>query len=118
MKTCSQQHARGFDLDGGDIVFSGDGLDLTVFSLVTNGCSLCIGIHCVQQTHGDASVLGGLDAGRVQDLRSKVSQLCSLLEMQLVHRLGFVNHTRVVVMHTVDIGPDLNLLCVNGFADE
>ena len=33
-EACSQQHAARLDLDGGDIILSGDSLDLTILGLV------------------------------------------------------------------------------------
>ena len=46
----------------------------------------------------------------MQNLGSEVCQLSSLLEVQLVNRLCAINHAWVVVVHTVDISPDLNLV--------
>ena len=50
----------------------------------------------------------------MEDLGSEVSQLGSLFEVKLVNRLRLVNDTRVVIVHTVDIRPDLDLLSIDG----
>ena len=54
----------------------------------------------------------------MQNLCSEVSQLGSLLEVQLVNGLGAINHAWVVVVHTVDIGPNLNLIGSDSSSDE
>ena len=54
----------------------------------------------------------------MQNLGTEVSQLGSFLELQLVDRLRLVDHTRVVVVHTVDVGPNLDFLSVQGSTDE
>ena len=105
-----QKHSRRLDFDGDDIVLGSDGLDLAVFSGVADGGSLGIGVHRVQQAYGDTSILRRLHTGGVQDLGTEVSQFGGFLEMQLMNGLRVIYYTRVVVVHTVDIGPDLNLL--------
>ena len=54
----------------------------------------------------------------MQDFGAEVSQLRSLFELQLVDGLRLVYHTRVVVVHTVDVGPDLDFLSVQCSTDE
>lgn len=54
----------------------------------------------------------------MQNFGAEVSQLCSLFELQLVDGLRLVYHTRVVVVHTVDVGPDLDFLSVQCSTDE
>ena len=54
----------------------------------------------------------------MQDLGTKVGQLGCLLEVQLMHGFGMVYDTRVVVVHTIDIGPYLNLLSTDGSTHE
>lgn len=40
----------------------------------------------------------------MQNLCAEVSKLGSFLEVELAYSLGLLNHARVVVVHTVDIG--------------
>ena len=54
----------------------------------------------------------------MQNLSTKVSQLGCLLKVQLVNRLCAVNHTWVVIVHTVDIGPDLNLISTDSSTNQ
>ena len=50
----------------------------------------------------------------MQNLGTEVSQLGSLLEMQLMNGSSLVNHSRVIIVHAVNIRPDLNLLSIEG----
>ena len=54
----------------------------------------------------------------MENLGTEVSQLGSLLEVQLANCLSVLYDTRVVVVHTVDVGPDLNLVCWQGCTDK
>ena len=86
--------------------------------LVVDDGAGCLGVHGVQQAHGDAREFGGLDAGGVQDLGTEVGELGSLLEVELTHGLRTLDNTRVIVVHTIDVRPDLDFLCTEGSADE
>lgn len=54
----------------------------------------------------------------MQNLCAEVSKLGSFFEVELTYSLGLLNHARVVVVHTVDIGPYLNLLGRQSRSDE
>ena len=86
--------------------------------MVADGCTLSIGIHGVQQTDGNSCVFSRLYTGGVKDLGTEIGKLSSLLEMQLMDRGGLVNHTRVIVMHAVDVCPYLNLLSIQRGTDQ
>ena len=47
-------------------------------------------------------------------LGSKVCQLGCLLKVKVAYGLGLVNYTGIVVVHAVNIGPDLNLIGLDG----
>ena len=59
-----------------------------------------------------------LNTGRVENLGTEVSQLCSLLEVQLAYCLSVLYDTRVAVVHYVDIGPDLNFVSWESCTDK
>ena len=42
-------------------------------------------------------------------LCAKISQLCCFLKIQLAYGIGLVYHSRIVVVHAVDVGPYLYL---------
>ena len=54
----------------------------------------------------------------MQNLCTEICQLSSLLEVELVNGLRLVDHTWVVIMHTVDVRPDLNLLGIDGSTNQ
>ena len=54
----------------------------------------------------------------MQDLGTEIGQLCCLLKVELVYGICLVNDARVVVVHAVDVGPDLNFLSTESHADE
>ena len=58
----------------------------------------------------DAVALGGLDAGGVEDLGPEVSELGGLLEVQATYWARSVDVAWVIVVHAVDIRPDLDLV--------
>ena len=54
----------------------------------------------------------------MQNLCTEVSQLGCFFEVQLAYRSGLVNNTRVVIVHTVDICPDLDFGSVHCCSDQ
>ena len=64
------------------------------------------------------AAFGGLDAGRVKDLRSEVRQLGGFLEVEATYGSRSIDDTGVVVVHAIDIRPDLDLVDLEGGADE
>ena len=63
-------------------------------------------------------LLGGLNAGGMKDLSSEIGKLGGFLEVETTYGRGRIDDTRVVVMHSVDIRPDLDLLSVDSCSDE
>ena len=64
------------------------------------------------------AALGGLDASGVKDLRSEVCQLRGFLEVEATHGRRSIDDTGVVVVHAIDICPDLDLVDLEGGTDE
>ena len=64
--------------------------------------------HGVFELYRNIVVAGRYDGIRMQDLRPEICQLRSFVEREFGYREGFVHHPRIVVVHAVDIGPDLN----------
>ena len=117
-ETGSQEHAAALDLNGCDIVLGCNRLNLTKLSLVADSGAFGVRVHCVEKSHGNTCKLGRLNASGVENLGTEICQLGSFLEVELVNRIGLVNNTRVVVVHTVDICPYLYLVCINGCTNQ
>ena len=117
-ETMSQQHTAGFDFDGRDVVLGSDCLDFAFFRVVRNQRTRSRWFHGVQQTYRDVGIFGRLDAGGVQNLGTEVSQFSSLLKVQLTDRRSLVHHARVIVVHTVDVRPNLDFRRVDGCTDQ
>ena len=117
-ETVREEHAGRLDADGGDVVLGRDGLDGAGLGDVVDQRARRVGVHGVQQEHRNARELGRLDAGRVQDLGAEIAQLGGLLEVEVPHGGGVVHDARIVVVHAVDVGPDLDLLRTHGRADQ
>ena len=64
------------------------------------------------------AALGGLDAGGVKDLRPEVRQLRGFLEVEATHGSRSIDDTGVVVVHTIDVRPDLDLVDLEDGSDE
>ena len=114
----SKQHAAGFYLDGRNVVLGSHRLNLTLLRFVGNQRTRSSGVHRIEQTDGDIGILGRLDAGRVQNLGTEVCQLGGLFEMQMTHRRSLVHNTGVVVVHAVDIRPNLDFGSVDGSTNQ
>ena len=112
----SKQHTAGLDFDGRDIVLSGYRLDFPFLRIVGDECTRSRRVHCIEQTHGDVGVLGGLNTGGVQDFCAEVCQLGRFFKMKVTHRRSLVHNTRVVVVHTVDVRPNLDFGSIDGSA--
>ena len=64
------------------------------------------------------AALGRLDAGGVKDLRPEIRQLRGFLEVEATYGGCSIDDTGVVVVHAIDIRPDLDLVDLEGGADE
>ena len=117
-ETMGKQHAATLDLNADDLVLGGNGLYGAGLEIVVDDSAGRGGIQCVEQAHRHTGELGRLDAGGVQNLGTEVGQLGCLLEMKLADRLGVFHNAWVVVVHAVYVGPDVNLLGLDGSTDE
>ena len=70
-KTGGQQHSPAFDLDGGDMVFGGDGLDFAFLRHVRDRRTRRVGLKRVEQSHGNVILLGRQNT-RLRDRKSVV----------------------------------------------
>ena len=64
------------------------------------------------------AALGGLDASGVKDLRPEIRQLGGFLEVEATYGRRSIDDTGVVVVHAIDIRPDLDLVDLEGGTDE
>ena len=109
-EACGKEHAARLDLDGCNVVLGGYGLDFTLKQNVVDNCAFGLRVQCVLKANWDACKLGWLNTCRMQNLGTKIGKLGSLLEVELANGLGLIHNTWVVVVHSVDVGPNLNLL--------
>ena len=80
-------------------------------------CARSLRIHCVQQADRDIGIFSRLDTSRVQNLCTEVTN--SAASSKCSWRTGgLVNNTRVVIVHTVDICPDLDFGSVHCCSDQ
>ena len=107
-ETCSEEHTAADNLDCRDVVLCCDGLNLSKLHLVVDECARRLGVHSVEQAHGDTCEASGLYASGVKNLRTEVSQFRGFIKVELTHGLCAFNDTGVVVVHAVDVGPNLN----------
>ena len=75
-------------------------------------------LHRVQQAHRDIGVAGRQDAGGVQDLRAEIRQLGGFVKVKMAHGRCILHHTGVVVVHSVDVCPDLDFFRPGDGADD
>ena len=100
------------------MVFGCHGLDFAMLYLVVDNGAGCRRIHGVQQSHGDTGEFGRLDAGGVQDFCAEIGKFRRFFEVELAYGFRVVYHARVVVVHAVDVGPDLDFLAHQCRADK
>ena len=117
-ETMSQEHTARLDFDGGDVFLGGNGLDSARVGLIVDGCARGVGLHGIEQLDGDIGKLCRLNASGMENLGSEVAQLGSLLEVEMTYGSGLVYDAGVVVVHTVDVGPNLYLTSTNSSSDE
>ena len=110
----SQEHPGTLDFDDGDMVLGGYGFDGAIVGLVVNERAGGRRLHGIEETYGDVGIFGRLNAGGVQDFGSEVGQFGRLFKVQMPYGLRIFHHARVVVVHPVDIGPDLDFLRADG----
>ena len=112
------EHTARLYLDGRDVVFGGDRLDFALHEGVVDDGPFSVRIHRVLQPDRDAGVFCWLHAGGVENLCPEVSQLRSFLKVQLAHGFGLLYHARVIVVHSVDVCPDLDFFGIDGSPDK
>ena len=117
-ETCCQKHSTRLNLNGNDIVFCCNSLDLSAYQNIVDDGSFSIGFHRVLQSYRNTCVFCRLNTCRMQNLGTKISQLSSFLEVQLANGLSLFHYTRVVVVHAVNVSPNLNFLSVDGSTDK
>ena len=109
-ETCSKEHARRLDLDGSNVVLSCNSLDLALQQHIVDNSAFSLRVESVLKAYWDTGKLGWLHTCWVQNLGTKVSQLGSLLKVELTYCLCIAYDTRIVVVHSVDVGPNLDFL--------
>src|ERR1700722_11383039 len=117
-ETVSEEHATAPDIDGDNAVFGSYGL----YAFGTGGFgdqgAFGPGLHGIEQPDGHLIELSGPDGSGMEDLGAEVSQLSGFFEAELFDGHGLFDDAGVVVMHTVDIGPDLADGSVDGGGGE
>ena len=112
-ETCCQQHTSALDLDRRNVILGSYSLDLAFFSSIRNQGTRSIRLHCIQQANRDIIDFSRQDTSRMQDLRPEISQFCRFFEMQMTNRRRSFYESRIVIVHTIDICPDLYLFCLD-----
>ena len=112
------KHTARLNLYCRDVVLGCNCLNLSTNENIIDDCSLSLRVHGVLQADRNPGIFGRLNACRMKYLSAKVSKFWSLLEVQLAHCLGLVDDTWVVVVHSVNVGPYLNLVCVDSCSDK
>ena len=113
-----KEHTARLDVDARDVVLGRYGLDGVAHADVVDECARLFGLHRVEQAYGDVVQAGRQHAGRVQDFCAEIGQLGGLLEVQLADGTGALHIARIVVVHAVDVGPDIYLVGLDGGADD
>ena len=111
-KAVGKQHASALYLYGRDAVLGCHGLYGAVRRSVEYQCAGSLRFEGVEQAHGYVVQLGRQHAGRMQNLGAEICQLGGLFKMERAHRRRALYKAGVVIVHTVDIGPNLDLLGV------
>ena len=112
-----QEHAIAFYIDRTNAVLGCHGFN--TFGAVDMGDPGATGfrLHRIFQQHSDVPFLGGQDAGGMQDLGPEIGQLGRLVKAQLLDGMGLTHHTRIVIVHAINVGPYLNLFAANSSAN-
>lgn len=76
------------------------------------------GVHGVEEADRDVVHLGGEDTGGVENLCAEIGELGGFVKREFAYGLGVVDEAGVVIVHTVDVGPDLDLVGKEGSANE
>ena len=113
-----QQHPAGFNFDGSDIIFSSYRLDFALLRIVRDQCTRSFRIHGVEQTYRDIGVLGRLNTSGMQDFCAEVCQLRRFLKMKMTYGSRLVYNTRIIVVHTINVSPNLNFGSIDSRTDQ
>ena len=105
-----EQHSRRDYPYGCDAVFCGYGFNLAAFHLVVYNRAFCRRVKGVEKPYGYSCELCGKNAGGVEYLRPEICEFRSLLKVELVNGFCSLNKARVVVVHSVYVGPYLYFL--------
>src|ERR1035437_2506042 len=114
------QHAAGDDIDDGELLFDGDGLEGTLAGRGERGDAgaLAGGVAAVEDENRNVPFDGGEDGGRVQDLGAEVGQLGGFLEADDLDAEGLGADAGVGGHDAVDVGPDFDGLGLERAADK
>src|SRR5690606_6258331 len=69
-----------------------------------------LGVYCIENTYKHHVALCRVNTFGMQTLCTNVRQLGRLINTQVRERFRTTHHTRVIVVHAIDICPDLNLI--------
>src|SRR5690606_239892 len=110
-ETVCQQHPCRMDMNSCNTVLGGDGTYHTVWrSFFRNQGAVSLRVHCIENTYRNIVALRRENTLWMQNLCTKVSQLGCFIKTQVCDRFRTTHHTRVIVVHAIDICPDLNLI--------
>ena len=93
-------------------------LILPFFRIVRNQCARSSRFHGVQQTYRNVGIFSRLDTSRVQNLCTEVGQFSCFFKVKLTYRRSLVYYARVIVVHTVDVCPDLDFRSIDGSSNQ
>ena len=113
-ETVSEKHSAGLDLDCGDVVLGCDGLDGARVEIVVDRGSRGVRFHSIEKPYRNVGVFCRKNAGRMKDLCSEITELGGLVKVEVAHRRSAFDHARVIVVHTVNVCPNLDFACLYG----
>ena len=89
-------------------------LDATLISavFVRNQCSCRLGVERIANTDRNILVIDRENRRRIDNLCSEVTQLGSLGKCQMINDVGRINHARIGRHKSIDIGPNLQQICI------
>ena len=76
---------------------------------IANHSTWCCRIHRIEQFHRHIRIFSRQNTSWVQNFRTKICQLSRLIKVQMTHWCSILHETRVIIVHTIYIGPNLNL---------
>ena len=117
-EAAGQKHARTHNFDGRDVVLRGHGLNAAFLQVVVDEGAGSRRLHRVLEAHRHSGIACGLHTGGVQNLGTEIGQFGRLLKVQLAHGGCAFHKSWVVVVHAVDVRPNLDFVGPYGRANE